>query len=133
MALDDRTELFRPSINTMGTQAFTWYISPHLTKDERETLHSLWVRLPPFNPLMPNLDPSRFDQPARPKKIGATLWDWSDCFRAIRWFICPCVLRGHECGYTGERPIDSRGWHEVCIKQVCELSPVHNEPFLTLL
>ena len=112
---------FRPSFNTLGRRAFTFYLRPHLNIIERRELQAFWASLPTFDPLQPNHSPTRPCKPAAPRQVGPTLWDWSDMLQPARWFICPCALAGHACAFTGEGPVTCRGWHDVCTEQVSQL------------
>lgn len=109
---------FRPSFNTLGQKAFTFHLRPHLDIIERRELQAFWASLPTFDPSKPNHNPARPCRPAAPRQVGPALWDWSEMLQPARWFICPCALAGHACAFTGEAPVDCRGWHDVCTEQV---------------
>lgn len=122
--------LLRPSINTISREAFAWFIGPHLKWEERQHLHAIWNGIPPFNPRMPNYDPfSQGTRPASPLKTEDGRWDWKDSLQPIRWFFCPCCLQGHDCTYTGNRPMHCRGWKYLCCKLVSELNLIMERNF----
>ena len=125
----------RPSLYTWGDQGWS-AVSKFLSAKDRQTLKLYWAYLPEFNPAIPN---PRVDDPNRPfhpqleqlDGSGALKLDWSgvkgiqsdhDQWQPVRWEFCPCVLRGHKCGYTGVGPSACPFFHDICAHYV-SLSP----------
>ena len=125
--------LLRPSINTIGREAFAWFVGPHLKWKERHDLQCYWESIPPFDPRLPNYDPHSPGTPATPSKAEDGRWDWKDSLQPIRWFFCPCCLQGHGCTFTGNHRMHCRGWKELCCRLVSTLDLIMEKNLLIMV
>ena len=114
-----------PSINTLSREAFNWYVGPHLTLAEKQLLDANWAGLPRFNEDRPNTVPGHPELRATPTQLPNGDWDWSEMLQPIRWFMCPCALRKHECEFTGDHLMRCQGWQSICCNLVRLPGPLH--------
>lgn len=112
-----------PSINTLSREAFNWYIGPQLSLGEKYLLDAYWAGLPRFREEMPNTVPGHPERRATPIQLPNGDWDWSEMLQPVRWFMCPCALRRHECEFTGQHLMRCQGFQAICCNMVGSSCP----------
>lgn len=111
------------SSNRESRFAFTWYISPHFSRDSRSVSPAVPTTTPSSQAIVTRCASERAGQPV----LGSGRWSWRDhavisrtsFLRVCRWGVCRSVVSGLLCS----RHWRSYGRHVGCCGCCCYAIP----------